>query len=105
MKKVLLIGLGHIGKKHLSSLGLIGIKPTIVEKNISNYYSKNFLCENDLKDIKNIRDYDFGIICLPNDLHYSYGKKLLNLGLNLIIEKPMCLKSYQALDLKNIAIS
>ncbi len=105
MKKVLLIGLGHIGKKHLSSLGLIGIKPTIVEKNISNYYSKNFLCENNLKDIKNIRDYDFGIICLPNDLHYSYGKKLLNLGLNLIIEKPMCLKTYQALDLMNIAIS
>ena len=41
-------------------------------------------------------------IVTPNSLHYSFAKKLLSNGFNVICEKPMTLTVEEALDLENL---
>ena len=48
-------------------------------------------------------DVDFIYICLPNDMHYSFSKKALEAGKNVICEKPFVSNDKEASDLLQIA--
>lgn len=48
-------------------------------------------------------DINLVIICTPNTLHYSMAKQALEAGKNVIVEKPICVTSVQALELTTIA--
>ena len=48
-------------------------------------------------------DIDTVYVALPNNLHYSFGKKALLAGKNVILEKPATANLYELLDLKEIS--
>lgn len=48
-------------------------------------------------------DFDTVYVAVPNFLHYSYCKKVLEAGKNVIVEKPMCSNDFETKDLKRIA--
>jgi predicted dehydrogenase len=105
LNKTLVIGGGHIGRRHIDALTKIGSKVTLVENNkdikldqlkIDDIYSK-------VEEVPDIERYDFGVICLPNFLHYQYSKNLLTKGMNLIVEKPLCLDVQEAEQLLDLS--
>lgn len=55
-------------------------------------------------DLDEILDkLDAGIVCLPNTLHYSFSKKLLEAGCHVMGEKPLTLKPENGKELAKIA--
>ena len=67
------------------------------EKRKIMFYSNNF--ENIYKKV----NIDIAYIGLPNSLHFSYALKMLNKGINVILEKPFCINLLQANKLFEIA--
>ncbi len=93
MKKIVLVGLGSMGKNHARILNenwpgtLIQIvDPAYGE---SHYFdipvAKNF----DALKIDEL-SYDAAIIASPTELHYSHACFFLNRGVNVFLEKPIC---------------
>lgn len=105
LENTLVLGGGHIGKRHINALNKIGSTVSIVDSNPN--IDKEVLNSNtiysSLKDVPDIDKNNFGIICLPNFLHFSYSKELIEAGLNVIVEKPMCLDINEARYLINLA--
>ena len=94
--KILIIGTGSIGKRHLKNLINVGIDPSSItaidtredrrEEVLSFgvkalYPSLDIALEND--------DYDAALICSPTNLHLEHGIKLASRGIHMMIEKPL----------------
>ena len=87
--KVLIIGLGSIAKKHISSLmelipdvkiyAFRSVKNSAIFLNVTNIY--------DLNDAPN--DIDFIIISNPTSLHANAIEQILNFNAPIFIEKPI----------------
>jgi predicted dehydrogenase len=85
--KVLIVGLGSIARKHISTLHslqsdfnifALRSKPNAaIEKGVVNVYELNDEVQ-----------FDFAIISNPTHLHYEYIEKLAHKGIPLFIEKP-----------------
>ena len=93
---VLVIGIGNIGRIHLRNL-----QKNKKIKIFVNDKRKLDLRENILKNTKNIglskkeikeNKIDFALICTPTKNHFLLAKKLISLGIPVLIEKPMVLK-------------
>lgn len=105
-KEICVIGGGRWGQNHIRTLYQMGNLAGIVESNklrleelLSQYEVEGF---SDVEDaIK--RGFDGYIIATPAETHYAVGKKLLEKGLNVLIEKPMALSSKQSKELVEIA--
>lgn len=55
-------------------------------------------------DLDSVLDViDAGIVCLPNTLHYSFSKQLLEAGCHVMCEKPLTLKPENGKELASIA--
>ena len=94
--KVLIIGLGSIGKRHLGNLVKLGVESTditIVEPR----EDRQAQCEQlGVEQIYESIDlalkqgkYDLGIICSPTNLHIDQGVALASHGVNIFMEKPL----------------
>ena len=65
--------------------------------------AKTYLDFDDM--LTNERDLDCISICTPNGFHYENAKKVLNAGINVIVEKPLTLSYAQGVELMDIAKS
>ena len=97
------IGLGHIGKRHVEMIrrnencklvAVCDIQPSeslgFLLNDETFYYSIDELLENEKNNI------DVVNICVPNGLHSSFALKVLNFKKNVVIEKPMALTKIDA---------
>jgi len=96
-KKFVLIGCGRIGQRHaeqIARLGQLRAVCDIVESradelaaryNATPYYSIDEL-------LKNETGIDVACICTPNGLHALHSIKALEAGMNVLCEKPLCIK-------------
>lgn len=99
-KRICVIGGGRWGKNHIKTLAEMGCLSAIVESDVNKL--KEFLSiypsvkgYTDLDEAISAR-YDGYTVALPAELHFSIGKKLLNEGLNVLMEKPMTMTAKQS---------
>ncbi len=118
MNNVGIIGLGFMGKIHLSKLGQLQKEK---EFNIlavadidQDKLTKQVLKECGVPDAEAFTDYrqmlrkygneiDAINIATPISTHYSISREVLNHGIEILVEKPCCETKNQALELKEIA--
>lgn len=115
--KVALIGLGAIGKIHLENyvrleeegyslkltaicdVNIEALKNRLVEGNIAssgiNVDLNNYNLYSDLDEMLSKEKFDFVDITLPTFLHPDAAVKALDLGINVLCEKPMALNSIE----------
>ena len=93
--KILVIGLGRIGKIHLNNLlareevEIIGIcDPTNEARVISNKIGVKFY-QNDFADIASEVQADAIVICSPTDTHANYVSLAAKKGIDVFCEKPL----------------
>ena len=105
-KRICVIGGGRWGQNHIKTLYNMGNLAGIVEndpdrlKELLKLYPVNGF--NFVSDALKEK-FDGFVVVTPAETHYSIGKQLLELGLNVLIEKPMSLKSEHSEELINIA--
>lgn len=91
--KVLVIGLGSIGLRHLRNLQTLGVKDiSLVSSKIE--LSKNLLCSNLYADLAEALDsgehFQAAIVCVPTSVHLSTMKQLVGKGIpHIYLEKPV----------------
>ncbi|NLD46436.1 MAG: Gfo/Idh/MocA family oxidoreductase [Clostridiaceae bacterium] len=105
-KRICVIGGGRWGQNHIKTLSQMGNLAGIVEAD--NVRLDNLLSQYQAKGFSDIDDaiahgFDGYILATPAETHYPIGKKLLEKGLNVLIEKPMCLSSKDSKELVEIA--
>ena len=93
--RILVIGLGRIGKIHLSNLQameeveIVGIcDPTNEAKVFSNKAGIRFY-QNDFTDIASEVQADAIVICSPTDTHANYVSLAAKKGIDVFCEKPL----------------
>jgi predicted dehydrogenase len=97
--RILIVGLGSIGIKHINSLRKISNDFEIYALR-SNQNSKKIDGVIDVYEIRNLRiNFDFAIISNPTELHGEFIKMLANEKINLFIEKPPLSSLLQADEL------
>jgi UDP-2-acetamido-3-amino-2,3-dideoxy-glucuronate N-acetyltransferase len=106
MKKICVIGGGRWGENHIRTLHEMGNLGAVVDLNAprlqelkTKYGMETFT---DL-DEAIARGYDGYVVATSAETHYAIGKKLLELGLPTLIEKPMTLHIEESLELVEIA--
>lgn len=106
-KNICVIGGGRWGKNHIRTLFGLGCLAAIVESDSARLNA--FLDE--YPGVKGYTDveeaiaarYDGYTVALPAELHYPIGKRLLESGLHVLMEKPMTLTSAQSRELVELA--
>ena len=106
-KKICVIGGGRWGKNHIRTLAGLGCLAAVVEADAARLKEYTEL----YPGIKGYADMDEAIACgydgytvaLPAELHYPAGRKLLEKGLNVMLEKPMTLTAAQSAELVELA--
>jgi predicted dehydrogenase len=101
--KVLIIGLGSIGKRHISVIKKL-------QPQTKFYALRSSKKSIDYKDIVNLNswdeidkyNFDFSIISSPSSLHLDHIEKLSKYKLPVFVEKPLCVNKSQ---LKKININ
>jgi predicted dehydrogenase len=101
--KVLIIGCGSIGSRHISNLRKLGVKEIIasdINKNRLDDVSKKFRISKKYTDFKEAvlknHNIDAAIICTLSSMHLAMAQFLAKHGINMLVEKPL------ATDLKNV---
>ena len=111
MIKVLLFGCGRIVYKHIQSI-----------QKLKNKFHITGICDLDEKKVKffskklNVPGFsnidialktvkpDLVSILTPSGLHYQHAMKMINRKINIIIEKPMCLKIKHGEEIQKAAV-
>ncbi len=95
MYKVLVIGCGSIGKRHIKNLNLLDKDIVIMaydidERKLSEVkrISNNFKVDNDIKKLFKEKP-DIAFICTPPSSHIKYALLSAKIGCDLFIEKPL----------------
>lgn len=106
-KRICVIGGGRWGQNHIKTLyglgnlaAIVEARKEVLEKLLETYPgTKGYL---DLDEAIGEK-YDGYTVATPAETHYSIGKKLIEIGLNVMIEKPMTLKSEDSEKLYRLA--
>ncbi len=106
-KKIAVVGAGSWGKNHIRTLAELGCLGGVIDadKNKLDELSikyKGVKLYSDLKDAFKF-NFDGFIVATPSETHYEIGKKIIQEGFHLLIEKPLCLYPKQAEDLVKLA--
>ena len=106
-KKICVIGGGRWGKNHIKTLHSMGNLAGIVENNATRL-KELVSTYPEVKGYETLDEamndtFDGFIVATPAETHYPIGKKLLELGKNVLIEKPMTLSSEHSKELVKIA--
>ncbi len=105
-RKICVIGGGRWGQNHIRTLFEMGNLAGIVEtdkQNLDEMLSQYPVLGFTALDAAILQGFDGYILATPAETHYPIGKKLLELGLNVLIEKPMALSSKHSKELVAIA--
>lgn len=106
--KICVIGAGGWGKNHIKTLNRLNALHGIVDFNhetLSAYKNINNECTLfDSLDSAVNANFDGYIIATPAETHYPIAMQLLQKGKNILVEKPVCLKSSEAKELYEIAL-
>jgi len=106
--KFAVIGLGHIGIKHIDAIikdqnsELIALADKLsfeeIKKKRQNElnYLDRYKFYNNLSEILKIPEVDVINICTPNSFHYEIASESIKKGKHVLIEKPMTLNSKHA---------
>ena len=93
-KKILVIGCGSIGKRHIQNLLSLGVGRVFVYDTDKDKLAKT--CKElpveslaSLDDLAGGRDYDAALICSPPSFHISHALALIQKGIHCFIEKPL----------------
>jgi hypothetical protein len=101
IKKICFVGYGsHVEKTLIPSLNLKKKNIKIITKKKINHFETFLSTKKALESLS--KDYIF-FNSTPPRFHYLLSKLILSSGFNLIVEKPMCLKSQQVEKLYNLA--
>lgn len=98
--RVAIIGLGHIGNRHFDVLDKMPSRYKIVAvcdtnpRQLRNFDKRIQVIEN-YKDLLDL-NLDLIHICTPHHLHANMAIEALKAGINVLVEKPMCLTSEEA---------
>lgn len=100
MLKVSILGVGNMGRNHLrvySELSEVKITSVvdISEKKIELPY-ENIKVFSDYKKMIEEEKPDLVSICVPTSFHYEVAKYCLESGINVLLEKPICLDIKEA---------
>jgi len=92
--KILIVGAGSIGRRHISNLNLLGYKNIdVVDPNEERlkYVAKNFEINRTYKRLDDALDnfYNVAFILTPPSLHIPVAIELAKNGVHLFIEKPL----------------
>jgi len=97
------IGVGVMGQNHarvyselksVDSVKVFDLNETAAQ----NVAAKNGIeCATSMEEL--LRSVDAVSLCVPTPYHYSTAKEVLDAGVNMLIEKPVCLTSTEAEDL------
>jgi predicted dehydrogenase len=91
--KILVIGAGSIGRRHIDNLNLLGyntIDVVDIDKTRLTYVKKNFTIRNIFNDINDApADYDAAFILTPPANHIEMAIQQAKKGTDLFIEKPL----------------
>lgn len=106
-KKICVIGGGRWGENHIKTLNNLSSLVAIVEANPERL--KSLLSQ--YPGVKGYTDVDEAIadrydgytVAIPAEYHYTVGKKLIEAGLNVMMEKPMTLTSKESKILVELA--
>lgn len=106
IKKLCVVGAGRWGKNHIRTLAKMGSLGGIVDTNgeclaglCAEYAVPGF------RELEQAVEHGFDgyVVATPAETHYPIGKMLLERGLNVLIEKPMTLRSEHSAELVVIA--
>lgn len=106
--KVGVIGLGWMGRVHLRNyyempfvelMGVVDVNQEALDEvheqfDVTGYQTVEALMENDLDAVS---------ICVPTTLHHSFGKKIIENNIALIIEKPLAATVAEGQELVDMA--
>jgi predicted dehydrogenase len=106
-KRICVIGGGRWGLNHIKTLHGMGNLSGIVENNVTRL-KELVSAYPEVKGYETVDEalndsFDGFIVATPAETHYHIGKKLLELGKNVLIEKPMTLSSEHSEELVKIA--
>jgi predicted dehydrogenase len=105
--KILIVGYGSIGKRHISNLSKIGKLKIIV---LTKRKKDNFLKKNNCSIFSKIEDClkeypDAAIICNETSMHVKIATKLAKNNIHMFIEKPLSNSLIEINQLKKIVKS
>lgn len=109
MYKSIIIGCGRVSSFHADSYALLKDVELVGAVEIDEARSINFSQKYKLPVYKSILDCvnelkpDIVSICTPHNRHYEHAKLCLELGLNVILEKPACLNLNDIDDLIQVS--
>ena len=108
-KKIAVVGAGGWGKNHIRTLAELDCLGGVIDrdKNKLDELSVNYKgisVYSDLEDALKL-NFDGFIVATPSETHYEIGKKIIQNGFPLLIEKPLCLYPEQAEELVELADS
>lgn len=106
-KNICVIGGGRWGKNHIRTLAGLGCLAAVVEADADRLreFTEQYPGIKGYTDLDEAiaGGYDGYTVALPAELHYPAGKKLLEKGLNVMLEKPMTLTAAQSAELVELA--
>jgi len=106
-RRICVIGGGRWGQNHIKTLASLNCLAAIVETNPErlNGLIKQYSDVAGYTDVDKAiaARYDGYTVALPAGLHYPIGKKLIENGLNVMMEKPMTLTAQQSKEIVELA--
>ncbi|CAH0999661.1 Inositol 2-dehydrogenase/D-chiro-inositol 3-dehydrogenase [Neolewinella maritima] len=95
------IGVGHIGRRHASLIAahpeaqLVALCDPLGKTEIQwpEGVDESIACYKRLDELLSRQAFDVAVVCTPNGLHASQGLQCLRAGRNVVIEKPMALRT------------
>lgn len=110
MIRIALIGLGHWGPNYLRLLsGLEDVRLIAVcdrdasRKQLVKKIAADIRFTTDASEVLTANDVDAVIIAAPTAFHYEMGKKALNAGKHVLMEKPLSVKPQESKELMQLA--
>lgn len=109
--KVAVIGIGYIGIHHLRNLNRLkreGVVDELYASDIDTTRKEDALryeavfYDNYLNLLDEARP-DLVILAVPSTFHYKMGMKILEKGVNLLVEKPLCIASKECREMIRLA--
>ena len=99
-----IIGLGRIGKRHadnISKLAKLSFVCDVNKDSLDEYHCEKYSSVDEVID-KN-PNADLVAICTPNGLHCDHSLRMLENNYNVLVEKPMALKTSDCLKMIKVA--